>query len=112
MIRTAYIAASLLVAGLASCSRSDQSPRPAESKVAAAMPDAAATPGAQGNATAAPHAAPAPVATLSDTHPNIAGNASAAPATGGMAAAGSINDIDRATPASRSSGQENAAKSP
>jgi hypothetical protein len=112
MSRAASIATLLLAAALASCSRSDQSPRPADSKVAAAMPDAASTPGAQGNATAAPHAAPAPVATLSDTHPNVAGNASAAPATGGMAAAGSINDLDRATPPSRSSGKENAAKSP
>jgi hypothetical protein len=76
------------------------------------MPDAASTPGAQGPAAAAPHATPAPVATLSDTHSQVAGNASAAPATGGMAAAGSINDLDRATPASQSPGKANAAKSP
>jgi hypothetical protein len=43
---------------------------------------------------------------------NQAASVSAAPATGGMAAAGSINDIDRATPESQSSGKANAAKSP
>jgi hypothetical protein len=54
---------------LAGCSRSDQSPRPAHSQGAAAMPDAAALPGASGPATAAPHGKPAPADTLSDKHP-------------------------------------------
>ncbi|MFC3068517.1 hypothetical protein [Phenylobacterium soli] len=63
-------AACLLVAfGLTACSRRDAAPTPAHSEVAASMPDAATTPGAQGPATAAPHAPPPATNTLSDRHP-------------------------------------------
>ena len=68
------------VLGLVGCSKSDTSPAPEHSAVAAAMPDAGSTPGAQGNATLAPHETPPPQQTLSDTHPQPgapAGNASA-----------------------------------
>jgi hypothetical protein len=69
-MKPALLAAGALAAlGLAACSRSDTAPTPAHSDVAAAMPDAAATPGAQGPATSAPHGTPPPVTTLSDTHP-------------------------------------------
>jgi len=67
------------VLGLIGCSKSDTSPAPEHSAVAAAMPDAAATPGAQGPATAAPHAPPPDVQTLSDTHPTPAGPAQPTP---------------------------------
>jgi len=71
--------AALAALSLAACSKSDTSPAPEHSAVAAAMPDAAATPGAQGPATAAPHATPPPVQTLSDTHPTPAGPAQTPP---------------------------------
>lgn len=85
MLRSIAAAATLAALAGAGCSRSDQSPRPEHSKVAAAMPDAASTPGAQGPATIAPHAPPPRTATLSDTHPEIAQGSPAA-ATGNQAA--------------------------
>jgi len=72
--------AALTALALSACSRSDTSPAPEHSAVAAAMPDAAATPGAKGPATLAPHAPPPPTNTLSDVHPQPgapAGNATA-----------------------------------
>ena len=112
MPRSIFVVGALAALSLAACSKGAQSTRPEHSAVADAMPDAASTPGATGGA-AAPHAAPPATATLSDTHPEIAGNnAAAQPATSGMAAAGSINQLDRQTPASQSSGKANADKSP
>ena len=116
MLRS-YFAAVAALAGLTlgACSRSDEAPRPQHSAVAAAMPDAAATPGAVGPATAAPHGAPPSVPTLSDTHPETQAAAAAAnnaSPPSSMAAAGSINQLDRATPPDQSSGKENAARSP
>jgi hypothetical protein len=82
-MRSALLAAgALAVLGLTACSKASTSPTPAHSDVAAAMPDAAALPGAKGPATAAPHAKPAPVATLSDTHPVTPNSAPPAPAPG------------------------------
>jgi hypothetical protein len=74
MIRI-VIAAALVSTAISGCSRSDNSPRPEHSAVAAAMPDAATLPGAVGPATAAPHPTPPPVATLSDTQPTPTGQA-------------------------------------
>lgn len=74
----ATCALALIGIAAAGCSKSDTSPAPEHSAVAAAMPDAGSTPGAQGNATLAPHAAPPPAQTLSDTHPTPAGPAGAA----------------------------------
>jgi hypothetical protein len=113
MLRSIVITGALAALGLAACSKGAQSPRPEHSAVADAMPQAAATPGATGPGAAAPHAPPPQTPTLSDTHPEVAGaNTAAQPATGGMAAAGSINDLDRATPNAQSSGKANAQKSP
>jgi hypothetical protein len=112
MLRSIFIAGAIASMGVAGCSRADHSATPEHSAVAAAMPDAASTPGAAGPGAAAPHAPPPATATLSDTHPEAAGNASAAPATGGMAAAGSINQLDRSTPDAQSSGKANADQSP
>lgn len=70
------------VLGLTACSKSDTSPVPEHNAVADAMPDAASTPGAKGPATAAPHAAPPPATTLSDTHPVTPNSAPAAPPPG------------------------------
>ena len=115
MLRSSFVSLAALAASLGACSRSDQSPRPAHSAVAAAMPDAAATPGAVGPATVAPHAAPPPAATLSDTHPETQAAAAAAnnaSPPSSMAAAGSINQLDRAMPPDQSPGKENAARSP
>jgi hypothetical protein len=47
MRTTILMSIALAGLGLAACSRSDTSPRPAHSTVAADMPDAAAVPGAQ-----------------------------------------------------------------
>jgi hypothetical protein len=69
----------LAALSLAACSKADTSPPPGHNDVAAAMPDAASTPGAQGPATAAPHGTPPPVQTLSDTHPLPAGPAQPPP---------------------------------
>jgi hypothetical protein len=60
-------------AALGACSKSDTSPTPEHSAVTTSMPDAASTPGAQGPATVAPHPAPPPTQTLSDTHPQPGG---------------------------------------
>lgn len=78
----ALAALSLATLGLPACSKSDTSPVPAHNDVAAAMPDAASTPGAKGPVTAAPHAAPPPATTLSDTHPIQPNSAPAAPPPG------------------------------
>jgi len=64
---------------LAACSRADHAPTPAHSDVAAAMPDAASTPGAVGPGTEAPHPPPPPAQTLSDTQPPPAGRAGTTP---------------------------------
>jgi hypothetical protein len=82
-MRSALLAVGALAAlGLAACSKSDTSPTPEHNDVAAAMPDAASTPGAQGPATAAPHATPPAATTLSDTHPVQPNSAPAAPPPG------------------------------
>jgi hypothetical protein len=73
------VTCALAVIGLAACSKSDTSPAPEHSAVAAAMPDAATTPGAQGPGTAAPHGTPPNTQTLSDTHPTPAGPSQAPP---------------------------------
>jgi hypothetical protein len=75
-------AGALAMLAVAACSKSDTSPRPAHSDVAAAMPDAATLAGAKGPATAAPHAPPRDVATLSDTHPVRPNSAPPAPPPG------------------------------
>jgi hypothetical protein len=43
------------------------------------MPDAASTPGAVGPGTEAPHPAPPPAVTLSDTHPHVGGKPAPTP---------------------------------
>jgi hypothetical protein len=73
------ITCALAVLGLAACSRSDTSPAPEHSAVAAAMPDAGSTPGAQGNVALAPHDTPPPANTLSDSHPLPGGPAQPPP---------------------------------
>jgi hypothetical protein len=65
-------ACALAACALVACSKSDTQPRPAGSDVAASMPTAGSTPGAQGPATAAPHETPPATNTLSDTHPQPA----------------------------------------
>ena len=68
-MRLSLTAAALAALALSACNKTDTAPRPEHSDVATAMPDAAATPGAVGPATAAPHADPGPATTLSDVHP-------------------------------------------
>ena len=58
---------------LSSCNKTDTAPRPEHSDVAAAMPDAASTPGAQGPGAAAPHATPPPDGKLQDPTPPATG---------------------------------------
>lgn len=65
---------------LTACSKTDKAPVPAHSDVAASMPDAASTPGAQGPATASPGSATGPAPTTpADTVPPPTAPATAPP---------------------------------
>jgi hypothetical protein len=78
-MKTALLLLPALAVALAACSRSDTAPRPQHSEVAISMPDAASTPGAVGPGTEAPHPAPPPAVTLSDTHPHVGGKPAPTP---------------------------------
>jgi len=61
--------AALAALGFTACSRTDTAPVPQHNDVAASMPDAASTPGAQGPGATAPHPAPPPDGKLQDPTP-------------------------------------------
>jgi hypothetical protein len=71
--------AALAALALTACSKSDTAPVPQHNDVAASMPDAASTPGAQGPGAAAPHETP-PVQqpALQDPTPQTGGRSATA----------------------------------
>ena len=90
-MRPILCAAGLAALAIGACNKTDTAPRPEHSDVATAMPDAAATPGAQGPGATAPHA-PAPATpTLSDTHPQPGGQP---PPAGSPGASPTANPAD------------------